>query len=77
MRTSHCLRRTIDRASSPIEPTRARSSKMFSRPLDGHAYPEVWMSGSLLALLPRYRETLVSHDKRNAIYVPEGYNVNL
>jgi FkbM family methyltransferase len=40
-------------------------------------FAEVWMSGSLLPLLPQYKETLVSFDKRNAIYEPEEINVSL
>jgi FkbM family methyltransferase len=78
---------TIDSLRAPIRLMKLDVEGMEAKALGGAEktiemwrpviFAEVWMSGSLLALLPRYRETLVSHDKRNAIYVPEGYNVNL
>lgn len=78
---------TIDSLKAPIKLMKLDVEGMEYKALKGAEqtikvwrpviFAEVWMSGSLKELLPKYKETLVSHDRRNAIYVPEEYNVNL
>jgi FkbM family methyltransferase len=78
---------TIDSLKAPIRLMKLDIEGMEYKALQGAEetiklwrpviFAEVWMSGSLSALLPRYNETRVSHDKRNAIYVPEEYNINV
>lgn len=78
---------TIDSLRKPIKLMKLDVEGMEYKALKGAAetirlwrpvvFAEVWMSGSLLELLPKYKETLVSHDKRNAIYIPEEYPIEV
>jgi len=76
---------TIDSLRKPIklmkldiegmEPKAIRGAEETIRLWRPVIFAEIWMApGAVRELLPKYQETLVSHDKRNAIYVPEEYS---
>ena len=80
---------TIDSLRRPFKLLKLDIEGMEVRALHGAAHtiavhrPLVFaevhlvMTGSLAGMLPDYSETLISHDRRNALYIPREYHIDL